>query len=117
MTAARDWILTETQAKLEITEAGSLPTPDGKVTFLDPLAFFQSPTWIDVPRSEGAVVVFHDVDEGRNSKLAIVFSDSPVTGGADVATCGVDAGMASIFHAADAYGDKPFLRRPPGRPV
>jgi hypothetical protein len=61
-------------------------------------------SYIDTPSHSGRIVVFHDTLEMRNSKLAIIFSDAPVCGGADVGVCAVDAGMASIFtpqtHAA-----------------
>lgn len=97
--SAVDWIVANTEVRLDVVEAGPLPTPEGKAAILDPLALMQTlePNLIDVPTTGGRVVVFHEPDQGRNSKLALVFSDSPVTGGADVATCAVDAGMGSVF--------------------
>jgi hypothetical protein len=70
------------------------------VAILDPLAFTQTPDWADVPSTGGEMVVFHDLDEGRNSKLALIFSDAAVSDGADVGTCMVNAGMASVFTPA-----------------
>ncbi len=104
--AAVQWIVAQTDAALEICEAGPFPTPSGQVAILDPLCLMQAlePNLVPVPPEGGRVVVFHDSAEGRNSKLALVFSDADVAGGNDVATCGVDAGMASVFtpetHAA-----------------
>ena len=98
--SATDWILRNTNATLEVTVAGPLPTPEGKACIIDPLVFAQGPVWVNIPKEGGEVTVFHDTQHGRNSKLALIFPGGPVAGGADVATCGVDAGMASIFTPA-----------------
>ena len=98
--SARDWIVDRTNAKLEITEGGAFPTPEGKATIIDPLCLTRPTEWIDVPKDGGSVVVFHDREEGRNSKLALIFSDVEVAGGDDVSTCLVDAGMGSVFTPA-----------------
>lgn len=102
--SARDWIVSNTDAPLEVCEIGIFPTPDGQVTALDPLAFFQTEDYIVTPKAEPTFVVFHDRSEGRNSKMALIYSNAHVAGGKDKATCTVDAGMASFFtpetHAA-----------------
>lgn len=98
----RDWIVGQTAAALEITEVGAFATPQGQLVLLDPLVLAQSPEWIDVPVRGGHIVVFHDVQEGRNSKLAVIFSDDTVAGGADTGTLAVDAGLASVF-TPDSY--------------
>lgn len=103
---AREWILANTDATLEVVELGHFDTAAGQAAFLDPLAFYQTPDWVEVPREGGQLVVFHDPEQGRNSQLAIVFGNMHIWAGADVATCAVDAGMGSIFtpstHAAQA---------------
>ena len=102
--SARDWIVANTDARLEVCEVGPFPTTEGTVTALDPLAFFQEADYIAVPKTEPDLVVFHDSAEGRNSKMALIYSNTTVAGGMDKATCAVDAGMASFFtpqtHAA-----------------
>lgn len=102
--AAIEWITANTDARLEVTEAGPYSTPEGQVVALDPLAFFQAAEYVKIPTANGRLVVFHDKDEERNSKMALIFSEAHVAGGKDVGTCAVDAGMASFFtpetHAA-----------------
>ncbi|MEO9827296.1 MAG: DUF4241 domain-containing protein [Paracoccaceae bacterium] len=101
---ARDWIVKNTEAPLEVCEVGIFPTPEGQVTALDPLAFFQAAEYVATPKTDPAFVVFHDTSEGRNSKMALIYSEAHVSGGRDKGTCAVDAGMASFFtpktHAA-----------------
>ncbi len=98
------WIQSNNDSELTVTDAGFFATAEGRVTFLDPLAFYESPSWIDVPDSGGRVIVFFDPKVDRNSKLALVFGDGEVAGGNSVAMFMVDAGMASVFtpttHAA-----------------
>lgn len=98
--SVRDWILSETDAKLEVTEVGPFPTPEGRAGIIDPLVFAQPPDYAAVPTSGGQIVVFYDEEELRNSKLALVFPGGTVAGGADIGVCAVDAGMASIFTPA-----------------
>lgn len=97
--SAVDWIASETKNPLDICLVGQLDTSSGKVAFIDPLAFMQKfeDCAVVCPTTGGKVIAFHDAQNARNSKLAIVFSDATVAGGDDVATCIVDAGMASIF--------------------
>lgn len=108
--SVRDWIIANTDAPLEVCEVGAFPTPEGQVTALDPLAFFQPAEYVATPKATPAFVVFHDRSEGLNSKMALIYSDAHVAGGQDKATCWVDAGMASFFtpvtHAAQtAYAN------------
>jgi len=98
--SARHWIISQTKRALTETLCGNFATPQGQIAFLDPLAFYQSPDYIRVPATGGSLVVFHDVAHQRNSKMALIFSDNPVAGGADVATCHVEAGMISLFTPA-----------------
>ena len=97
---ARAWIVAQTEADLEVTEVGALPTPEGLVSMIDPLVFAQPPNFVQVPNDNGRIAVFFDRKERRNSKLALIFSDETVAGGDDVGVCAVDAGMASIFTPA-----------------
>ena len=108
--SAREWILASNAAPLEVTEAGNFPTLEGKAAIIDPLCLIKPQEWIDVPKDGGQVTVFFDPEQGRNSKLALIFSSAEVAGGDDVSTCMVDAGMASIFtpetyRATDAFRD------------
>ena len=105
---AQNWIATNTGGDLTIAQCGAFPTSQGQIAALDPLAFWQLPNYVSVPKTGGRVVVFHDVAHARNSKLALIFKDTPVVGGADVDTCAVSAGMASFFSpetytATDAF--------------
>ena len=108
---AIEWISTNNDARLEVTDAGDFPTPEGKVTALDPLAFFQEPTYTDTPTSGGKLVVFYDPDAERNSKMALVFSDALVAGGSDAGTCMVEAGMASLFTPATLTAQTAFAAK------
>ena len=105
----RDWIVDHSDADLDVAEIGPFATPEGRVTFGDPLVFAHTPNWIAVPQSGGALVVFHDPLLGRNSKLALIFSDRTVAGGSDVAICAVDAGLASVFTPATHAAMTRFL--------
>lgn len=108
--SAVTWIEASNKMPLDVVEIGAFPTPERKVAVLDPLYFAQEREFIAVPGDEGRVVVFHDPSEGRNSKMAIVFSDAEVTGGDDVATCFVEAGMASFFTPASVDAMNQFGR-------
>ena len=108
---ARDWILANTKARLDVCELGAFSTPEGQVTALDPLAFFQTAEYISTPTAKPALVVFHDKTEQRNTKMALIYSEENVAGGRDAGTCAVDAGMATFLtpltHAAQtAFANK-----------
>lgn len=93
----RAWIVAQNAATLEIVEVGDFPTPQGQLAMLDALILAPTPQWIDVPDTGGKIVVFHDPNEGRNSKLALIFSDATVAGGAEVGVLPIGAGLASLF--------------------
>ena len=98
----RDWIVGQTDAALEITEAVGFPTPRGQVAMLDTLIPTPEPKWIDVPDTGGQIVVFHDTGQGRNSILALVFSEATVAGGAAVGVVPIGTGLISVF-TPDTY--------------
>ncbi len=106
--SALDWIVFNTQARLTITDCGEFPTPEGKVVFLDPLAHPPSPNFVDVPKKSSRLVVLHDEDQGRNSKLVLIFNDNAIASGADVGTCPVSTGLASVFTPTTFAGLKAF---------
>ena len=94
-----EWILSNCAAALVAHEVGHLDTPEGSIAMVDPLVFSGdiSSTTFDVPKDGGRIVVFEDPEQGRNSKLVIIFDDADVAGGADVSTMLVDAGLGTIL--------------------
>lgn len=100
----RDWIVAGTEARLSVIEVGRLATPEGRIVFLDPLSSDtgRAAGFVAVPDSGGALVVFRDQAEGRNSKLALIFAEAAVHGGAEVGAIPVDTGLVSVFTPATA---------------
>ena len=109
--APRDWIIQNTSARLDATEVGRLEIAGGNIALLDPLFFSQPMEDAQIPVPDGAadIVIFHDRDEGRNSKLAVIFADAPVQGGTEAATCFIETGMASVFTASSHAAMNDFL--------
>jgi len=112
MTGPVEWILASCAAPLVAHDIGTFATPGGRIAMIDPLAFgceFEEFAF-RVPKSGGRLVVFEDTRERRNSKLAIVFSDAVVSGGKDVSTLLVDAGMGSLFNRETYEAMKAWLK-------
>ncbi len=107
---AEEWIVALTEHKLTVHDLGPFATEAGRVTFIDPLICPTEAPFHTVPDAGGRLVVFENVEDGRNSKLALIFSDAHVAGGAELGAVPVDAGMASVltpegFAALNAHAD------------
>lgn len=110
--SALDWLVARSAPAL-VGEAGFWTTASGTVLAVDPLTLFGAETPIkDLPTTQASVHGFYPLtDPGRTGVMALVWSDAPVVCGEDVATIGVDTGLAAFMSPADiaalhAYEDK-----------
>lgn len=98
--SAVDWIKTNTEFTLQFHEIAHLFMAEGGLVVTDALIAdsFDSYTRIDAPAGPARFAVFHDpADDGRVSKAILVFSDADIVCGRDVATVGIDTGLAAFF--------------------
>lgn len=94
------WIQENTETSLHIQEVASLTLAEGGLIVADALIAdgFDQYTVISAPAGPARLVVaFDPAEDGRPSKAMLVFSAAPVVCGHDVATVGIDTGLAGFF--------------------
>ncbi|WP_373636719.1 hypothetical protein [Yoonia sp. BS5-3] len=100
--SALEWLTTRSAPAI-VAEAGTWTTPSGIAYAIDPLTLFGGDNPIaDLPQTAATIVGFHPLDvTDRVSLMALIWSDQPVLCGDDVATIGVDTGLAAFVGPSD----------------
>lgn len=100
--SALDWLVARSAPAI-IGETGTWTTPTGTVLAADPLTLFGTENPIaGLPDTPATVLGFYPLDSpGRTGLMALIWSDDPVVCGEDVATIGVDAGLAAFLAPPD----------------
>lgn len=107
------WLLSGATPDARVIEAGDWAEKGGEVLAIDPLTLFGAQAVpISVPARSARVVgiLENDAFDPRVAFLVLVWSDAPVVCGEDLATIGVDTGLAGFAAPADidalnAYAD------------
>lgn len=100
---AVEWVVKNTDVPLQVEEVAKLTMAPGGLVVADALIAdqFEYFTRIATPAGPARFVVAIDkAQDGRPSKAMLVFSDAPVACGQDVATVGIDSGLAAFFDRA-----------------
>ncbi|TXI01558.1 MAG: DUF4241 domain-containing protein, partial [Pseudorhodobacter sp.] len=94
------WLAGRSDVAVTMQEVATLDMAEGGVIVADALIAdgFDRYTVIATPSGPARLVVaFDPAEDGRPSKAMLVFSDAPVLCGQDVATVGIDTGLAGFF--------------------
>lgn len=105
------WLENGLNMPSEVQSPGIWHPVGGEIFATDPLTLWQTGSDIEtirVPDAPARVVGLLDVAQGRTAAMALIWSNAPVVCGHDLATIGVDSGLAGFLtpmdvEALDAY--------------